>query len=46
MDLRTDQDGRPLSYPSYVFVDKREGEIYVVDTGRSRIILYTEASSV
>jgi len=42
MDLRTDQDGRPLSYPSYVFVDKREGEIYVLDPGRSRIILYTE----
>ncbi len=42
MDLRTDQDGKTLSYPSYVFVDKKQGEIYVTDPGNARVLVYTE----
>jgi len=31
-----------LSFPSFVSVDETNGEIYVVDSGHSRIIIYTE----
>jgi sugar lactone lactonase YvrE len=31
-----------LSFPSYVCVDETNGEIYLVDSGHGRIIIYTE----
>ena len=41
-DLREGPDGDPLSYPSYTVVDPSIEEIYVVDSGHGRIIIYTK----
>ena len=36
-----DYEGVKLSYPSKLFVDYVKGEIYVTDSGNSRIVVYT-----
>jgi len=36
-----DYEGLHLSYPSKLFVDSVKGEIYVTDSGNSRILVYT-----
>jgi DNA-binding beta-propeller fold protein YncE len=36
-----DYDGSDMSFPSRVFVDRGTGEVYVVDGGNSRILVYT-----
>ena len=38
---RCDELGQPLSYPSALFCDRASGEIYVVNSGRSRVVVYT-----
>ena len=39
--VREDYDGLSLSYPSKLFVDSVKKEIYVTDSGHSRILVYT-----
>lgn len=39
--IREDYDGLGLSYPSRLFVDPVKKEIYITDSGRSRILVYT-----
>ncbi len=39
--IREDYDGLGLSYPSKLFVDSVTKEIYVTDSGHSRILVYT-----
>lgn len=39
--IREDYNGLSLSYPSKLFVDSVKKEIYVVDSGHSRILVYT-----
>ncbi len=42
-DLRNGMERTdPISFPSYVTVDESNREIYVVDSGHARIIIYTE----
>ncbi|HDD43559.1 MAG TPA: hypothetical protein ENG63_01670 [Candidatus Desulfofervidus auxilii] len=41
-DIREGMERDFLSYPSYVLVDANTKEIYVVDGGHSRLIIYTE----
>jgi DNA-binding beta-propeller fold protein YncE len=36
-----DYDGLRMSFPSRVFVDRDNGEVYVVDGGNSRVLVYT-----
>ncbi|BBD07177.1 NHL repeat-containing protein [Desulfovibrio ferrophilus] len=36
-----DYEGLRMSFPSRVFVDRSNGEVYVVDGGNSRILVYT-----
>ena len=36
-----DYEGRPMSFPSCVYVEERSGEVYVVDGGNARILVYT-----
>lgn len=38
--LTVDDDGRPLNYPSAVFYDPVEEEIYLVNGGTSRVVVY------
>ena len=39
--IREDYEGLPLSYPCKVLVDSVKKEIYVADSGNSRILVYT-----
>jgi DNA-binding beta-propeller fold protein YncE len=39
--IRDDYEGLPLSYPCKVLVDSVKKEIYVADSGNSRILVYT-----
>jgi len=39
--IREGYEGLPMSYPCKVFVDSVKKEIYVVDSGNSRILVYT-----
>jgi len=42
-DLREGMESNDhLSFPSYVTVDETNGDIYVVDSGHDRIVIYTE----
>ncbi|MBU1001575.1 MAG: NHL repeat-containing protein [Proteobacteria bacterium] len=36
-----DYDGLNMSFPSRVFVDRNNGEVYVVDGGNSRVLVFT-----
>lgn len=40
--IREDYQGTRLSYPSKLFVDSVKREIYVTDSGHSRILVYTQ----
>ncbi|MDL1969605.1 MAG: 6-bladed beta-propeller [Candidatus Desulfofervidaceae bacterium] len=40
-DLRKGPDGVFLAYPSFVCVDNAANQIYVVDSGHSRVVIYT-----
>jgi uncharacterized protein YgiM (DUF1202 family) len=39
--IREDYDGVGLSYPSKLFVDSVRREIYVIDSGNSRVLVFT-----
>lgn len=39
--IREDYNGLSLSYPSKLFVDSVKKEIYITDSGHSRILVYT-----
>jgi len=39
--IREDYNGLKLSYPSKLFFDSVKKEIYITDSGRSRILVYT-----
>jgi len=38
--IKIDDDGRPLGYPTTVFYDSTEEEIYVVNGGSNRVVVY------
>jgi DNA-binding beta-propeller fold protein YncE len=38
--IAVDDDGRPLNYPSAVFYDPTEEEIYLVNSGSGRVVVY------
>jgi len=42
LDLRKGPDDVFLAYPSFVCVDNVTKQIYVVDSGHSRVVIYTE----
>jgi len=39
--LTKDDQGQPLKFPSSVFCDKKTGEIYVVSSGSSKVVIYS-----
>lgn len=43
-DLRKGPDNVSLAYPSFVCVDNATKQIYVVDSGHNRVVIYTEDS--
>jgi DNA-binding beta-propeller fold protein YncE len=40
-EILEDYEGRKMTYPSKVYVDSVTGEIYAVDSGNKRILIYT-----
>jgi len=39
--LTKDDQGKPLKFPSSVFCDHKTGEIYVVSSGSSKVVIYS-----
>ncbi len=39
--LTKDDQGKPLKFPSAVFCDHKTGEIYVVSSGSSKVVIYS-----
>ncbi len=39
--LTKDDQGQPLKFPSSVFCDQKTGEIYVVSSGSSKVVIYS-----
>jgi len=39
--LTKDDQGKPLKFPSSVFCDQKTGEIYVVSSGSSKVVIYS-----
>jgi DNA-binding beta-propeller fold protein YncE len=40
-NISEDYEGLALSYPTQIFADAQQREIYVTDTGNSRVLVYT-----